>query len=346
MEWSNNRIQLGLASVMFFTFLVQSLIRDENIWLTADDKDFIQGYITFWYINIVLLIATIVCTVLYYFIDSTIFYWLHTFFIFTLLFALVIGCIGVLTNTHFVHFHRIHAQSTDVTENKTAILKAFLPGYNIYTRYQMHSFQKPYWWLKESVLRRTIIVLVGGLLDSDILMNFVFVLMVLRLSTLWFGMDYITPTSKAIINNWFSKNPEELMGYVTGSIVYLYHRIFASTKQLSWNECVHEEKQTYNGLYPIHTDTLTDRHMVVEYTLWGLVLFYGLLTSVLDTFGAYHIVVPVLLLLRYGILYYYWKHLPYLPVIHEIVVSIHYIITHKAAIAHRIIWLFSRKSWK
>jgi len=44
---SQTRIQLSLAALMFFSPLVQNVIKKENMELNEDDKTFIKGYIRF-----------------------------------------------------------------------------------------------------------------------------------------------------------------------------------------------------------------------------------------------------------------------------------------------------------
>jgi len=72
---SQTRIQLSLAALMFFSPLVQNVIKKENMKLNEDDKTFIKGYIRFWYIALIILAITLTAWMTNYRIESGLIDW-------------------------------------------------------------------------------------------------------------------------------------------------------------------------------------------------------------------------------------------------------------------------------
>ncbi len=62
---NNNKIELSLSAVMFFSPLIQNLLK-KNKKITEDEKWFIKWFIKVWYLNIILLIITITLQVIFY----------------------------------------------------------------------------------------------------------------------------------------------------------------------------------------------------------------------------------------------------------------------------------------
>jgi hypothetical protein len=76
-------------------------------------------------------------------------------------------------------------------------------------RYHLHSFQSPNRWLKESLLRWTFF-LVLCVSNHPILLSILLIIITLRATTLFVGIDVLPLKVKDQINHLFSKNPEEL----------------------------------------------------------------------------------------------------------------------------------------
>lgn len=85
----SNKIQLGLSAVMFFAPLVQSILKSPTLELSEDDVLFIQGYVRYGYLTIIMLVLSIVGTMAYYFSPVELLYRAHTFCIFVLFILLV-----------------------------------------------------------------------------------------------------------------------------------------------------------------------------------------------------------------------------------------------------------------
>lgn len=63
-----NKIQLALSSIMFFSPLVKKELEKERI--QQEDKKFINKYIQYWNINLGLLLVIIISWTLAYFLES------------------------------------------------------------------------------------------------------------------------------------------------------------------------------------------------------------------------------------------------------------------------------------
>jgi hypothetical protein len=94
------------------------------------------------------------------------------------------------------------------------ILKSFLPFYNLKLRYQTANFQTPYWWLKESVLWRTVFSFLTLLLGIQIGTTFL-ALIVIRVLLLLINIDMLPNNLKRFLNHGFLMHPEEIIGKIT-----------------------------------------------------------------------------------------------------------------------------------
>jgi len=96
-----------------------------------------------------------------------------------------------------------------VEGNKKEIIFKYLPIYNIYLWYKAHNFDKPNRRIEESILLRTLFVLVcmsGSVMISSIVLIFI----ILRIAALMSDIDFINNQIKQHLNKLFLKNPEEI----------------------------------------------------------------------------------------------------------------------------------------
>ena len=115
----------------------------------------------------------------------------------------IVADISLSTRTHEGHpYYQVHSS----TKN---ILLFFLPGYSVYAWYQAHDFLHPTRWIKEALLRWTVLGLLAG---TGIWVAFVIVLLALvfRVATLLIGIDFLHLETKEDIGKVFTKNPEEI----------------------------------------------------------------------------------------------------------------------------------------
>lgn len=128
------------------------------------------------------------------------------------------------------------------------MLLNYVPLYDLYRRYQLHTFDKPNLIIKESLLVWPLfgIICSRGNMTA---FSFALILIVIRVVTLMSQTDIIPPKVSAFVNKLFYKNPEELRGYVTGTLVFIVRSLFH--KPCSWSDCIVDAKQPYTYLYDI-----------------------------------------------------------------------------------------------
>jgi len=220
---SQTRIQLSLAALMFFSPLVQNVIKKENMKLNEDDKTFIKGYIRFWYIALIILAITLTAWMTNYRIESGLIDWIYNISVIVLTIILVIGTIGILTNTNILAGKKelMALYSEQISADRKDIVLAYLPIYNIYKRYQEHNFDKPNLLIKESIIA-WLIFMALGLATTPWRTSTFLILIIIRVASLMWGMDIVSPQIKTFLNKLFLKNPEELRWYIRWSIMCLY----------------------------------------------------------------------------------------------------------------------------
>jgi len=273
----SNKIQLGLSAVMFFAPLVQNILKSPTLELNEEDILFVQGYVRYGYLTIIMLLLSIVGTVAYYFSPIELLYWAHTFCIFVLFILLVAGTIGVVADFHILQFgstHQIHPQR--VQEQGSTIVPAFAPLYNIYLRYKLHTFDTPFWWAKESILWWSAFAFISVVFASPLLSSFIFIMMVLRLATLTYGMDYFSVDMRQELQKLFRVNPEEIRSYLLAAIHRVYALLNKNTVQETYGELVEKYKEQYMKLVSIEQQKQhimwTERLIA---TMLGALIIYG-----------------------------------------------------------------------
>lgn len=340
----SNKIQLGLSAVMFFAPLVQNILRSPTLELSEEDTLFVQWYVRYGYVTIVMLLLSIWGTIAYYFSPIELLYWIHTFCIFVLFILLVAGTIGVVANFHVLQFgstHQIHPQR--VQEQSSTIIPAFAPLYNIYLRYKLHTFDTPFWWAKESILWWWCFTLISIIFASPLLSSFIFIVMVLRLATLTYGMDYFSASMRQELQNLFRVNPEEIRAYILAAINRAYALINKNTVQETYTELVEKHKATYMKLVTIQQQKeYSVRAEWIVGLLIGTLIVYSTIVSGWLWLG---VLVGVLLVWRYGVMAYFWKHIPHLPLAKEIVDASIWIAANKKNILNTLYHFIRPSKW-
>jgi len=150
--------------------------------------------------------------------------------------------------------------------DKQALLLKFLPLYNVYLRYQLHTFDAPNRRVKESLLWRTFFMLFA-ITNHPLVLSIIIVLWILRIATLMSGIDVLHIQAKSDISNLFFKNPEEIRGYLTGCIVFIAKsiaKIVHTPKGIfTLHTCIQAEKDEYSHLYNIKKN----REIWIEYII-------------------------------------------------------------------------------
>lgn len=300
--------QLWLAAVMFFNIMVKNFLKNNDEEFSEEEKIFIQSYIQYGYLSIISWSITIVLVVLYYFYPSTILYWIHTLSIVTTLTVVIIWSIGVLSWS--ILYHTKGLQYTAINEEKDKIILYFIPLYNIFLRYNTHQFTEPNPWLKESLVRWTIWTIIG-IWQSQILLVFWTILMLIRVVTIATGIDIVQNKVKNIIQQTFVINPEEIRSYIIATIDFVSQKVQQKIIQPSRKELLLAYQKTYSHLHPIDTT------IIVQYSIGWLLMTAQILSIYQNQNNLLYI--PLLIIIgRYIIMYQKRKHLPPLPLAREI----------------------------
>ncbi len=304
----NDSKQLWLAAVMFFNIMVNNFLKNNNEEFSQEEKVFIQSYVQYWYLSIISGCITIVLVVLYYFYPSTILYRIHTLSIVATLAIVVVWSIGVLSGS--ILYHKEGIQYSSINEEKDKIVLYFIPLYNIYIRYNTHQFTQPNLWLKESLLLWTAWAIIG-IWQSQILLVFRTILIIIRVVTIAAGIDIVQNKIKNIIQQAFIINPEEIWSYIISTIDFISQKAQQKIIQPSRKELLLAYQKTYSHLHPIDT-TIT-----IQYSI-GWLFIIARVRSIYQGQNTL-LYIPVLIIIgRYIIMYRKRKHLPPLPLAREI----------------------------
>ena len=323
---TNTKTQLSLAAALFFSPLVQNILNKSTWDLTEKDKDFVRGYIKFWYITLLFWIITITTWVLNYLFTLKFLSVTYTVSIFILIFLLVIGIVSILSDISLVKWGDYQIKTYTVEGNKKDIIFKYLPLYNIYLRYKIHGFDKPNRRIKESLLLWTIFFLVS-LFGNIFLSSTILIIIIFRVAALMSDIDFLNMNVKQQLNILFFKNPEEIVWYVTGFFMYLIksitHTIF-KMQPYSLGTEIRSEKEAYSHIMIISGNT----PIIIEYILW-ILLAIGLIYFIHPNFGIRTYYASIWLFIsRYVIMAIQLQHLPHLPIARELLLLVYAIIPY------------------
>ncbi|MEI7919388.1 MAG: hypothetical protein WCH65_04220 [bacterium] len=133
----------------------------------------------------------------------------YTVSIFILLILLIISIVSILSDIKLWKSSSAPRAISSVVGSKKDILLKYIPLYNLYLWYTLHTFDKPNWRIKESLLWRIAVCLIC-LTGNITITTLLFILMILRIASLMSDIDIFTLGIKQTLTQLFFKNPEEL----------------------------------------------------------------------------------------------------------------------------------------
>ena len=322
-----NKLQLWIAAVMFFSPFVHSNLNNTNLELNDDEKKFLKWYIKLGYINIFLLIISVIFWTISYFVDYQIVTWIYFIFIFALIWFVIIWIFWVVTDINIFWWWKKLFQYKEITSDKTDIILWFIPIYNIFMWYKIHNFDNPYRRIKESIIWRSLFVVLSLITSSAWIGSLILILIIIRVVSLVSWIDLISDESKKKINKIFYKNPEEIRWYVSGFINFVWKKIHLNSKldretKISLNDFVNKEKEDYQLIYTFQIE----KKLYFQYGILALLLWWQIYKwfGFMDSWIFY---VPItMIILRYFVMYLKWKHLPNLPILKEFIDLIYHLI--------------------
>jgi len=312
---NNNKIELSLSAIMFFSPLIQNLIK-KNKNITNKDKNFIKSFIKLGYFNIFLLLINIGLQIGFYLSNLFIFDTAGIVFMITLTLSLVTGSIYAISgNTIPLLRQSIDENNSEQNnkqeninniDNKLHNLLNYMPFYNIYLRYKNHNFNNPNPILKESILRWSLFTLILILFQNQTINRIFITILLIKIVALMNDITFWKDTQQKL-NQLFTKNPEELRWYITGTLSHLF-----SKSKLSLQENINTKKEKYSLLYKSQ-----NKQILFEYILFWILS----ITSIYQWYiSNNHLLIIAIFFIsaRYIIMIVKRNHLPHLPLLKEI----------------------------
>lgn len=310
----SNKTQLSLAATMFFAPFVKSTLKNWHLELTKEDTDFINWYTRLWFINIGLLLLTLVSGISSYLTHDYVLNRVYLISIGILVWILVLSSILILANVKIFQWDNEFLHSTQISTNKSDILLSYLPIYNFYLWYKLHNFEKPYRWAKESILLWSIFSILSLIFANIIVSSFIITVIIIRIASLMSGIDVLDPHVKQKINKLYTQNTEEIWWYVCGYIKYIWKKISWKNNQ-TLKEIIILQKYRYQKLHIIKWNEFIQLQYII--LMIGLWLWSYLWYQKTENQWVYYI--PAILIFgKYILMAKKRKHLPPLPIINDI----------------------------
>ena len=291
---TNKKNEFAFSAIMFFAPLIKNNIKN-NDNLSQEDREFIIWYIKLWYINIILLVITIVLWIIQLITNSLIIKKISIWFLIWLAVFLFIWTLLVVLNKNINTNSKVIEKEQDYNQ-----LLYFIPIYNIYIWYENHKFEWENSTIKCSIILRSIFAL-AAIFIMNIYVNIFILCVILIIALCNINWIYFWSKLRQALNNSFSKNPEEIRWYICGPFYALFNK-----KSIKDN--IEEQKKHYEFLFKTE-----NKQIIVEYILLTILCLTGIYLG--TTHWKYILVIwDLLIILRYLIMTIKRKHLPHLPI--------------------------------
>lgn len=297
----NNKIELALASLMFFSPLIKSNLKNRSD-ISDNDKNFVHWFVKLWFFNIFLLILGITIEIISYFNAIAILDTIWTIILVILAAILLIESIFVISEKPI-----INTNPDDMAYLWNDIFTIFLnyiPLYNIYLWYKNHDFESENIWIKESILLWGLFVILLLLPTNKYILIWYLIVILMSMVSNMFHIDF-GEWYKKFISNAFKKNPEEVRWYILWVIIYPF----------SWNsiaESIANQKWAYNLIFKLdHKQVLLELIILILLSIFGIYMWFR--------WWNYYLITGILAILwRYLIMLVKWKHMPHIPILKEL----------------------------
>ena len=292
---TSKKNEFAFCALMFFAPLIKSNIKTNDL-LSNEDKIFINWFIKLWYLNIILLIISIVFRVLQIKTNNIILQKISMWFLILLTVCLCTWTILVALNKN------INPNKTEQINNENNLdnLLYFIPLYNIYIWYEHHQFEWDNSLIKSSILLRTLFTLSSIFVRNTYVNIAILAIILFKITYTLSGISFWKKRDEHI-NNTFQKNPEEIRWYLTGTIISLFNKKWIKTN-------ISEQKNIFEFIFKID-----NKQIIFEYIL--LLTICIIWITVWITHEIYFLVIwDIMLILRYGMMALKWRHLPHLPI--------------------------------
>ena len=291
----NKKNEFAFCAIMFFAPLIKNNLKT-NKYLSDEDKIFVKWFIKLWYLNILLLVISIIFWLLQVKTNNMILQKISMWFLILLAISLCTWTILVALNKNI----NTNKNEEISNEDKLNILLSFIPLYNIYTWYDNHQFEWDNSIIKSSILLRSLFTLSAIFIPSIYVNISILALIIFKIT---YTISWINFWKKwdEYINNTFQKNPEEIRWYVSWTIISLFNK--------KWKKAnISEQKSIFEFIFKID-----NKQIICEYILLWLMCILWIYIWI--THKIYFITLwDIIIILRYLIMALKRKHLPHLPI--------------------------------
>lgn len=291
----------AIAGMMFFAPLVKRNIKSDPLY-SDEEREFVSWYIKLWYFNMIVLWIVIVAALLNFvmiepIISRIVIIWSMVVFISILMW--IFACAGE------AGLRASQESPIQNIQHKGQIFRVFIPIINFSLRYRQNDYSKPYRWLKESALLRTIFIFWTLIFWTYFWIVVLWVILI-RFILVLCNVDVVPLSVKKALNSTFICNPEEMISYLSALLN-------AKRKQIEYNIALAKEKEKYQNWQSLWV------WIVLQYIIFFAILY--LLHSSINLWweGVLLLISAVLWLIRVIIFYVKRGALLRIPIIAEIV---------------------------
>lgn len=315
-ENKQNKVFLSLSAIMFFAPLVKNLLEHSHLTLEAEDKEFINWYCKLGYFIIFWLFIAIINGFVSFFMNSAVLERINIILTFGIIATIITGSIMIFSDKQILQTEE-KLEFKEIQKGDSNIFMAFLPFYNFFLRYKLHNFEKPFRWLKESLLRRTLFILASLLLPYGGFDIAILLLIIIRVATLLGGIDLINDSIKELLNTIFTTNIEEIRAYIKGPILLVIDKIKKNLETEKLSDYIQAVKKDFWAIYAIKNN----RQLYTEYIILVLVIGRNIFIIYQDaSFNSLALkrYIPRLMIISRFLIMLPIHGLPKIPIIHEI----------------------------
>jgi len=306
------KIQLSLASLMFFSPFIIHLLKNDNFELDKNEHNFIEWYISLWWINIFLLILALASWLVSYYYNIVFLNIAYQIIVWILITILAIWSIWAITEINIISKSRVTKYSLNGynNTNKIQLLLSYIPIYNIYLRYKKHNFENPDLLIKESIIMWTFFG-ITCLIPIQFFAIIVWIIIITRIVSLIWDINIVPETISDFISSLFYKNIEEVWSYIWAVILFILH----------WNYnrpylklLIEDTKKEYQYLYDIK------KFSAIQWQYILMIISIIIVLRQIDLWNISWLIILTILLAfwRYGIMIYIWWRSPAIPIAREI----------------------------
>jgi hypothetical protein len=202
------------AALFFFAPMVQHRIKHHDFGLTESEIKKISqtakyGYIPLIFGLLFIVIAVVTNTSAYITNTSTI-----TRIIWLSKGALRLTIASIAVGIFLIHSDKELPEHESNKHDMGPLLLSFIPGYNRYQRYSTGAYERPYRWLKESLVWWYIIMILMLWSWTGRLAVVLIILMIARLILLAIGYDIVPLETKQWINKQRTVHVDEIRSWI------------------------------------------------------------------------------------------------------------------------------------